>query len=267
MTVNAETSVRIDAPVDRDRIRSAWEGRISGCQLGKPVEVLSMLKGRGELTAYLEEAAALPLRDYVPLIEDTLVAQIRADLFGWVCPGRPAQAAELARQDAQLSHRGDGVHGAAFVAALGAAIPSCRDLGEAIDVAAAEVPKDSEAGAAIVFGRDMAERADAVDRLHERYAGLSPVHTVNNLALVVWGLLSGADNFSQAVGDVVAAGWDTDCNAATVGGLWGLSGREIPGHWTEPWQGRVAVTLAGMGELQLDDLVDRTVKVAEKLSA
>jgi ADP-ribosylglycohydrolase len=206
MTVNSETPVRIDAPVDRDRIRSAWEGRISGCQLGKPVEVLSMLKGRG-------------------------------------------------------------VHGAAFVAALGAAIPSCRDLGEAIDVAAAEVPKDSEAGAAIVFGRDMAERADAVDRLHERYAGLSPVHTVNNLALVVWGLLSGADNFSQAVGDVVAAGWDTDCNAATVGGLWGLSGREIPGHWTEPWQGRVAVTLAGMGELQLDDLVDRTVKVAEKLSA
>ena len=67
------------------------------------------------------------------------------------------------------------------------------------------------------------------------------------------------------MGEAVAAGWDTDCNGATVGGLWGLSGRPIPAHWTAPWQERVAVTLAGVGELALDDLVDRTVAVAERL--
>jgi len=65
----------------------------------------------------------------------------------------------------------------------------------------------------------------------------------------------------------VTAGWDTDCNGATVGGLWGLTGRAIPESWTAPWQGRVAVNLAGMGELALDDLVDRTVALAESLSA
>ena len=104
-------------------------------------------------------------------------------------------------------------------------------------------------------------------RLHECYGDLSPVHTVNNLALVVWALLAGEEDFSQAVGDSVAAGWDTDCNGATVGGLWGLTGRPIPGHWTDPWQGRVAVMLAGVGELALDDLVDRSVAVARQLSA
>jgi hypothetical protein len=212
--------------IDPVRIRSAWEGRVSGCQLGKPVEVLSMARGREALEAYLQQAEALPLRDYVPLVEGTLVeqlgraccrgemsraepdddinytvlalllleekgaafetvdvarawlrllpagatwtaerqayrtllartgehfpvggeagfdlaecsdhafndwigAQIRADLYGWVCPGRPALAAELARRDASLSHRGEGVHGAAFVAALGAAIPTIEDL-------------------------------------------------------------------------------------------------------------------------------------------
>ena len=92
------------------------------------------------------------------------------------------------------------------------------------------------------------------------------MHTLNNLALVVWALLSGAEDFSAAIGDVVAAGWDTDCNGATVGGLWGLSGRPIPAHWTSPWRERIAVTLAGVGELSLDALVKRTVAIAERLA-
>ena len=107
----------------------------------------------------------------------------------------------------------------------------------------------------------------AVERIHERYAALPPIHALNNLALVVWALLSHADDYSGAIGDAVAAGWDTDCNGATVGGLWGLIGSRIPDHWTAPRQGRVSVTLAGVGELDLDDLVARTVAVAERLSA
>jgi ADP-ribosylglycohydrolase len=350
--------------VDPARIRGAWQGRISGCQLGKPVELLSMRQGREALTAYLEKAGALPLRDYVPSIEGTLVeltarrsckgnlirsepdddinytvlaltllerrglalstadvarawllllpagatftaeraayrtllerasdlfpygadpgfdlsecarnewsewigAQIRADLYGWVCPGRPELAADLARRDAALSHTGEGVHGAVFIAALGAAIPASDSFPTAVDVALAQVPVASAAAEAVGLGRSSVGQSDAVKQLHERYSDLSPVHTVNNLALVVWGLLSGADEFSAAIGEVVAAGWDTDCNGATVGGLWGLSGRPIPSHWTEPWAGRVAVTLAGHDELTLDDLVDRTVAVARKLS-
>lgn len=349
--------------VDRDRIRNAWAGRISGCQLGKPVELLSIAGGKDSLIAYLKKANAMPLRDYVPLIKNTLVdtfgrqsckgflhrsepddditytvlalmlleehglelstadvarawlrlipggatftaeraayrtlleraelgftfgtepgfdlaecadnewsewigGQIRADLYGWVCPGQPGVAADLARRDAVLSHTGDGVHSAAFIAALGAAIPTSRSLSEAITVASAEVPEASGVAEAISFSCSLVGKPDAVDQLHERYRDLSPIHTLNNLALVVWGVLSGADDYSAAVGDVVAAGWDTDCNGATVGGLWGLQGKEIPSQWTAPWQGRVAVNIAGIDELKLDDLVDRTVAVAKHL--
>lgn len=348
--------------INPDRIRGAWAGRISGCQLGKPVEVLSMMQGREAVHSYLDGANALPLRDYVPLIEGTLVehlgrasckdfltrsepdddinytvlalvllerhglhvttadvarawlrllpggetftaeraayrtllteahdhfahgadagfdlsacaanpyaewigAQIRADLYGWVCPGRPALAADLARRDAALSHQGSGVHGAVFVAALGAAIPATASFDQAVDLALAQLPPGSPAVEAITFARSLVGRADAVASLHERYADLSPVHTLNNLALVVWSLLAHAEDFSAAIGEVVAAGWDTDCNGATVGALWGLSGRPIPEHWTAPWQGRVAVSLAGHGELTLEDLVARTVLVAER---
>ena len=346
-----------------ERIRGAWQGRISGCLLGKPVEVLSFREGRVGLESYLREAGAFPLRDYVPLIEGTLAArlgraccrghicraepdddinytvlalllledrgaelctedvarawlrllpagttwtaerqayrvlldnmadefvngeppgfdlalcsdndynewigaQIRADLYGWVCPGRPALAADLATRDAALSHRGEGVHGAAFIAALGAAIPVSQDLAQATDIALRFIPRDSGAASAVLFGRGLARAADAVDRLHTEYEDLSPVHTLNNLALVVWALSAFEDDFSAAVGNAVSAGWDTDCNGATVGGLLGLTGKTIPESWTRPWQGRVGLSLAGYSEVPLDDLVDRTVAVARTL--
>jgi ADP-ribosylglycohydrolase len=197
---------------------------------------------------------------------DWIGAQIRADLYGWACPGRPALAADLASRDASLSHRNEGVLGAAFVAALAAAIPAVTSLEQAVKVAQDEIPASSDCAAAVALGREQAGRPDGDAAIRERYAGMSPVHTVNNLALVVWALLSHPDDFGAAIGEVVSAGLDTDCNGATVGGLWGLQGRPIPEHWTAPWQGRVAVTLAGVGELELDDLVDRTVAVIQKIA-
>ena len=67
------------------------------------------------------------------------------------------------------------------------------------------------------------------------------------------------------VGDAVAAGWDTDCNGATVGGLLGLSLGEIPNAWTEPWAERIGLTLAGHDEVSLDEVVARTTQVAHSL--
>ena len=54
-----------------ERIRAAWQGRISGCLLGKPLEMLSMREGFDSLQKYLKEAKSLPLRDYVNYIENS----------------------------------------------------------------------------------------------------------------------------------------------------------------------------------------------------
>jgi hypothetical protein len=187
---------------ETSRLRGAWQGRISGCLLGKPLEVLSFKKGREGLLSYLRRANAMPLRDYVPFLAGTpderdiklcchghirraepdddinytvlalmllenhgaalttedvarawirllpagatwtaeraayktvickmadefvngaepgfdlaqcsdnawnewIGAQIRADLYGWVCPGRPELAADLATRDAALRY-------------------------------------------------------------------------------------------------------------------------------------------------------------------
>jgi ADP-ribosylglycohydrolase len=341
------------------RVRRAWQGRISGCQLGKPVELLSLLDGFEALSAYLRDAGAAPVRDFIGhrphrrveaawcaggfqrsepdddinysvlaliMVErfgvelttadvartwlkllpagltytaervayttllargaerfpegaapgfdlaacadnpysDWIGAQIRADVYGWVLPGRPALAGELARRDAALSHRGDGVWGAVFVAALGAALAE-ETPDAALEIALAELPSDSGAHAAVRFGRGLAGDPGGGAAIRARYADLSPVHTLNNLALVVWALYSHLDDFGAAIGDVVAAGLDTDCNGATVGGLWGLQGEAIPERWTAPWNGRVGVSLAGHEETPLESLVQRTVAAARRL--
>lgn len=344
------------------RIRNAWLGRVSGCMLGKPVEILSMRQGHDALTNYLSTAGAVELRDYVPLVPDTMVAslfpetcrghlevaipdddinytvlalmlieqygldfttedvgrawlswlpggmtftaereayvhllekagmgftfgvpaafdiaecadnefndwigaQIRADLYGWIVPGQPQLAAEFARRDAALSHAAEGVYGAQFVAAAGAALVGGASIPDAVEAAAATIPAESECAAAIDLARRVASRGDGAAEIHATYADLSPVHTINNLALVVWGLTRGADDFSVAIGDTVAAGWDTDCNGATVGALWGLTGRSIPAHWSDPWQGRIQTSLAGVGELHVDDLIARTIAICQR---
>ena len=195
---------------------------------------------------------------------DWIGAQIRADLYGWIVPGEPERAAELAGRDAALSHHAEGIYGAQFVAAAGAALAGGASIPDAVAAAAAVIPDDSDCAAASELGRRVAARGDGPAEIHAAYADLSPVHTVNNLALVVWGLMRGADDFSLAIGDTVAAGWDTDCNGATVGALWGLTGRPIPTHWSEPWQRRIQTSLAGVGEMQVDDLIDRTLAICQR---
>jgi ADP-ribosylglycohydrolase len=144
-------------------------------------------------------------------------------------------------------------------------IPASRSLDDAVGHAATFLAEGSEARDAVGFGRSLVGRVDAIDALHAELGHLSPVHTVNNLAVVAWALTSHPGDFGAAIGDAVAAGWDTDCNGATVGGLWGLTGKAIPVRWTDPWRGRVGVSLAGLSELDVDELVERTVAVADRL--
>ena len=52
-------------------LTNAWQGRVSGCMLGKAVEIFSMRKGHQALHNYLEGVNALPLRDYIPYQQDS----------------------------------------------------------------------------------------------------------------------------------------------------------------------------------------------------
>ena len=191
-------------------------------------------------------------------------AQIRTDLYGWVNPGDLERAAEWAWRDASVSHTRNGIYGALYAAALGAAAVTLGSMEAVIDAAASVVPPDSRMARAVRLGRDLAaevaEPTEAYARLEAEFAGLHWVHVLNNAALLTYGLAAGAGDFDRTICLVVMGGWDTDSNGATAGAVAGaLGGAGVIGpQWSGPLQNRMATSVPGLDGVTFDEVTDRT---------
>jgi ADP-ribosylglycohydrolase len=194
-------------------------------------------------------------------------AQIRVDAYAYANPGAPAAAARLAVTDAMLSHTGNGLYGAVWAAALVAASFSASSMAEALATALAFVPGRSRLAEALrevevlrAAGRDWEFARDA---LEARHGALSPVHTINNAAVVAAALLWGEGDFTRTIGLAVQGGWDTDCNGATAGSAFGaMHGADaLPEHWVAPLEDRVRSALFGFDGARISALAERTLRV------
>ncbi|MEU9981002.1 ADP-ribosylglycohydrolase family protein [Streptomyces sp. NPDC050856] len=196
-------------------------------------------------------------------------ALIRADIFGWTCPGDPRRAAALARRDAVLSHTGNGVYGAMWAAALIAAAFTSAGPRAALDTALTAVPASSRLARTVRHTTALHEAglpwAAALAELERETAGLHWIHTVPNAAVITAGLLYGAGDFTRTVALTVRGGLDTDSNGATAGSvagvLYGASG--IPRHWTDPLEDLVRSAVFGFDGVRIGELAARTVRLAQ----
>ncbi len=217
-----------------------------------------------------ETAASLqnPYREWIG-------AQIRADVYGYVCPGDPRRAAALAYKDAALSHTGNGLYGAIWVAAM-IAVAFVLDEPEAIVRAGlAQIPPRSrlhEAVADVIGWCQSGEPWEATfERIRQKQGclyrveeGANWVHTIPNACLVALGLLHGAGDFSVSVATAVSGGWDTDCNGATVGSVLGvmLGADHIPAHWTAPLNDTIESYIPGQNGRAISDLAQQIYELA-----
>ncbi|MCY0937657.1 ADP-ribosylglycohydrolase family protein [Streptomyces sp. H34-S4] len=199
-------------------------------------------------------------------------ALIRADVHGWTNPGAPAAAAAQAYRDAALTHTGNGVYAALFVAAATATAATGRaDVHTALRAGLAVVPPRSRLAEAVRSGIAAAGREpdfDAVvDHLHARYGHYHWVHAVPNTALIAAALTHADGDFTRSVCHAVSGGWDTDSNGATAGALAGLiadSPDAVPHRWTAPLKNRLATSVPGFDGIGFDALAHLTAQEAAR---
>jgi ADP-ribosylglycohydrolase len=195
-------------------------------------------------------------------------AQIRADIWGWINPGWPERAAEMAYRDARVSHVKNGLYGAMFVAAMLSAAFVTRDPHEIVAIGLSEIPATSRLAEAVrQVVRWCAEDRDwqlTTDRILAAYGHYHWVHTINNAALIVMGFLYAEGELEPAITRTVMGGFDTDCTGATVGSLIGVlrGARGLPAKWVGPLNDRLESIVVGMTDNRFSDLARRTAVFA-----
>jgi ADP-ribosylglycohydrolase len=202
-------------------------------------------------------------------------AQIRADSWGYAAPGNPELAAEFAWRDARMSHVKNGVYGEMFVAAMIAAGFALDDPLAVVEAGLAEIPQGCrlyrDMQDTIALCRKFDFKADAFeavfDGLYQLLGHYHPVHTNNNAALVVAALLLGGSDFEKAITLSVMGGWDTDCNGATVGSIFGAmhGAKSIPAKWSAPLHDTLLADLTDYHPIAISECARRSFDIAKKI--
>lgn len=157
--------------------------------------------------------------------------QIFIDTWGFVWPGNPAKAAEYATTAASVSHDGEGLYGAAFIAACIAKAYETEDINTIIQTGLEYIPHSSLYAKVVNSVINFYENNKDNWRLclsylqnnwgYDKYKGFC--HIIPNAGVCIMSMLY-ANNINEAIEIASMAGWDTDCNAGNVGSILGVSG-------------------------------------------
>ncbi|HOX08181.1 MAG TPA: ADP-ribosylglycohydrolase family protein [Planctomycetota bacterium] len=198
-------------------------------------------------------------------------ADIRSDPWGYMAPGWPEFAADMAWRDAYLSHRRNGVYGEMYFSAVIAAAFAVDDPVEALRLGLTEIPRDCAMADAVRWALRVSPRIrnwrQARDAAEKRFAGMHRVHTIINAVLTIWGVTIGRTDVSRVIGETVAMGLDNDCTAATAGSIVGaVVGRKgVPAKWTRPFHNTVHAYFKTHKKFRIDDLLRRFARQAERV--
>lgn len=208
---------------------------------------------------------------YVNPEREYIGARTRADLYGYICPGKPELAAALAYKDAALSHTKNGLYSAMMMSAMLAWSYVTSDPVEIIHVGLSEIPQNCRLAEAVRAALTMYANGNDWELTYEQllipYGGYAPIHAINNMLWVVLALLYSNTDFTTALHIAVTCGMDTGSNAASAGSLLGLitGYTAIPAHWAQPLEDTLYTSIAQFPETRISQLAHRTAHLTEKI--
>ena len=196
-------------------------------------------------------------------------AQIRADYFGYINPGNPEFAAEMAWRDASISHTKNGIYGEMFVAAMLAVAAETDSFEDIIKGGLAQIPCTSRLYESVVevlngFKNGVGQK-EAFEKIHKKYDEYTDhgwCHTISNAMIVTAALLYGNGDYGKSICMAVETGFDTDCNGATVGSIIGMAKGidNITEYWTKPINDTLHTSIFGVGTVKISNRVQLTLK-------
>ena len=245
-------------PYDMSRAWLAYQGKDAYCTAER-VAFCNFVKG------YEPPASALYKNPY----REWIGAQIRGDYFGYINPGDPKLAAEMAWRDASISHVKNGIYGEMWAAAMIAVAATTEDREKILLGGLAEIPATSRLYESILSvmqcyreGVSQGECFEMIHRAYDEHTAHGWCHTISNAMIVAASLLYGEGDFARSVCMAVEAGFDTDCNGATLGSILGMAKGEegIPDHWKAPFLDTLHTSIFGVGTVKISDCAKKTLE-------
>lgn len=205
---------------------------------------------------------------YKNVCREWIGAQIRGDYFGYINPGYPEAAAEMAYRDARISHVKNGIYGEMFAAAMIACAAVTDDIEAIIRCGLSQIPNTSrlyESVSKIISDYHKGVTVDkCFDYIHSQYdehTDYGWCHTIPNAMIVTAALLYGGGDFGKSVCCAVGMAFDTDCNGATVGSILGMRGTDscIDEVWSKPIKNKINTSIFGVDTVDIDEAVEHTI--------
>ncbi len=210
-------------------------------------------------------------------IAEQIGGQIFIDTWGLICPNNPKKAAQYARTAASVSHDGEGLNGAMFMAACIADAFENKNPEHWLKTGLSFIPEDSlyyaVAMAVWNFYKNNPDNWHACRLMLEEYWGYDKYpgncHIIPNAGACVLALLYGKGDFSKSIEIATMCAWDTDCNASNVGTILGVAcGLEgIPSHYRKPINDEIVLSgISGyLNILDIPSYVKHLAYLANKL--
>lgn len=206
---------------------------------------------------------------YKNVAREWIGAQIRGDYFGYINPGKPEEAAEMAFTDARISHVKNGIYGEMFAAAMISCAAVTDNIDDIILGGLAQIPSTSRLYEAVMRINDgykngvtVDECFDIIHSAYDEHTDHGWCHTISNAMIVAAALLYGEGDFGKSICIAVGMAFDTDCNGATVGSVLGMRNSidGIDEYWKKPINGKIHTSIFGVGTVDIEKAVDKTIE-------
>lgn len=191
-------------------------------------------------------------------------AQMRTMVCGYLAPGNPMKAAELAVMDSSVSHEANGIYGGIHSAVLSSLAFVSENAREVLLKSRDYIPEGSEFAHFFDLALDSVRRHEnhikSWESLEDSIKTFNWIHTYPNMMAVVHSLWYCGDDIGRAFRILADCGADVDCNAGEVGSVLGIM-YPIDPKWTDPFNDSLETYVPGMKHMKITELAEWTANI------